>query len=456
MAINALNSGAQVWLADLEDANTPHWRNVVERPGQPLRRRRAAPSTSPPRRASTTPCRTPTAIAGRSCPGRAAGTSTRQHLTLDGRPLVGGVRRLRPLLLPQRRRAARARQRPLLLPAEDGVAPRGPALERRLHLRPGATSASPHGTIRATVLIETITAAFEMDEILYELRDHAGGLNAGRWDYLFSIIKNFRDAGPALHPARPQRRDHERADDEGLQRPARQDLPPARRVRDRWHGRVHPERRDAAVNEAAFAKVRADKEREADAGFDGSWVAHPDLVPSSARRSSPGCSATAQPARPAARRRVASRPPTCSRRPHPRRPHRGGPARQHQRRHPLPRRPGCAATARPASTTSWRTPRPPRSRAPRSGSGLTTRPRSPPGETVTKRARRRASSRRSTPRCRVRGRARLRADHLARPRAAVRRVRDRRRLPGLPHAAGVRRRCSRPSGPDRGPAPRPL
>ena len=70
-------------------------------------------------------------------------------------------------------------------------------MERRLHATPRTSSGIPHGTIRATVLIETIPAAFEMEEILYELRDHAAGLNAGRWDYLFSIIKNFRDAGPA-------------------------------------------------------------------------------------------------------------------------------------------------------------------------------------------------------------------------------------------------------------------
>ena len=103
--------------------------------------RSAAPSSSPPPRASTTSSRTRTAYRS-SCRGRAAGTSTRSTCTLDGRPLVGAPRRLRPLLLPQRRRARRARQRPLLLPAQDGVAPRGPALERRLHVRPGARSAS--------------------------------------------------------------------------------------------------------------------------------------------------------------------------------------------------------------------------------------------------------------------------------------------------------------------------
>ena len=137
----------------------------------------------------------------------------------------------------------------------------------------------PHGTVRATVLIETITAAFEMDEILYELRDHAAGLNAGRWDYLFSIIKNFRDAGPAF--TLPDRNAVTMA------------APMMKAYSDLLVHTCHrrgafaiggmaafiPSRRDPEVNERAFAKVREDKTREARAGFDGSWVAHPDLVP---------------------------------------------------------------------------------------------------------------------------------------------------------------------------------
>jgi malate synthase len=135
-----------------------------------------------------------------------------------------------------------------------------------------------HGSVRATVLIETITAAFEMDEILWELRDHASGLNAGRWDYLFSIIKNFRDADGFTLPDRSA---------------ITMAAPMMRAYADLLVQTCHkrgafamggmaafiPSRRDAAVNEAAFAKVREDKEREAQAGFDGSWVAHPDLVP---------------------------------------------------------------------------------------------------------------------------------------------------------------------------------
>ena len=134
------------------------------------------------------------------------------------------------------------------------------------------------GSIRATVLIETIWAAFEMDEILYELRDFASGLNAGRWDYLFSIIKTFRDAGPEF--VLPDRNSITMA------------APFMKAYSDLLVSTCHQRgayaiggmaafipSKDPAVNEVAFAKVRADKTREADAGYEGSWVAHPGLVP---------------------------------------------------------------------------------------------------------------------------------------------------------------------------------
>ncbi len=139
--------------------------------------------------------------------------------------------------------------------------------------------AIPAGSVRATVLIETIPAAFEMDEILYELRAYASGLNAGRWDYLFSLIKKFRDAGPQF--VLPDRN------------AVTMTAPCMRAYSDLLVQTCHrrgafamggmaafiPSRRDAEVNERAFAKVREDKTREVNAGFDGSWVAHPDLVP---------------------------------------------------------------------------------------------------------------------------------------------------------------------------------
>src|SRR5699024_8350622 len=136
-----------------------------------------------------------------------------------------------------------------------------------------------HGIVRATVLIETIPAAFQMDEILYELRDHAAGLNAGRWDYLFSIIKTFREAGEKF--ILPDRAD------------VAMTAPMMRAYTDLLVQTCHrrgafaiggmaafiPNRREPETNEIAMAKVRADKQREAQDRFDGSWVAHRDLVP---------------------------------------------------------------------------------------------------------------------------------------------------------------------------------
>ena len=136
----------------------------------------------------------------------------------------------------------------------------------------------PRGTIRATVLIETILAAFEMEEILYELRDHSSGLNAGRWDYIFSIIKKFRNRPEFVLPDRAQ---------------VTMTVPCMRAytvllVKTCHRRGAHamggmaafiPSRRDAEVNRVALAKVKEDKDREAGDGFDGTWVAHPDLVP---------------------------------------------------------------------------------------------------------------------------------------------------------------------------------
>jgi malate synthase len=135
----------------------------------------------------------------------------------------------------------------------------------------------PRGTIRATVLIETIPAAFEMDEIIYSLRPHLAGLNAGRWDYLFSIIKYFRDNPAMVLPDRAavtMTAPFMRAYTELLVSTCH------RRGAFAMGGMAAfiPSRRDPAVNEVALAKVREDKEREAGDGFDGSWVAHPDLV----------------------------------------------------------------------------------------------------------------------------------------------------------------------------------
>jgi malate synthase len=138
--------------------------------------------------------------------------------------------------------------------------------------------AIPNGTIKATVLIETILAAFEMDEILYELRDHSAGLNAGRWDYMFSVIKKFRNRPGFALPDRAQ---------------ITMTVPFMRAYTELLVATCHrrgahamggmaafiPSRRDPAINEVAFDKVRQDKARESSDGCDGTWVAHPDLVP---------------------------------------------------------------------------------------------------------------------------------------------------------------------------------
>jgi malate synthase len=275
MAINALNSGARVWLADLEDANTPHWRNVVE--GQvnlydAVRRTIAFTSPEGKGYALEDPDHLPVIL-----PRPRGWHLDEAHLTLDGQPLVGGLVDFGLYFF---HNAAEQ------LARDSGPYFYLPKMESHLEARlwndvfcwAQQELGIPQGSVRATVLIETITAAFEMEEILWELRDHASGLNAGRWDYLFSIIKNFRDADGFTLPDRSaitMRAPMMQAYSDLLVQTCH------RRGAFAMGGMAAfiPSRKDAAVNEAAFAKVRDDKTREAEAGFDGSWVAHPDLVP---------------------------------------------------------------------------------------------------------------------------------------------------------------------------------
>jgi len=275
MMINALNSGAKVWLADLEDANTPHWRNVVA--GQVNLRDAVsgtASFTNPDGREYA--LRTDAPLATIVVRPRGWHLDER-HLTVDGQPAVGALVDFGLHFFHNAK---------TLLAKGSGPYFYLPKMESHLEARlwndvftfAQAELGVPHGSIRATVLIETIPAAFEMAEILYELREHASGLNAGRWDYLFSIIKYFRDAGPAFvlpdRSAVTMTAPFMRAYSELLVRTCHA------------HGAFAiggmaafiPSRRDAEVNERAFAKVREDKQREATDGYDGSWVAHPDLV----------------------------------------------------------------------------------------------------------------------------------------------------------------------------------
>lgn len=276
MAINALNSGAKVWLADLEDASAPHWFNVIDSQVTLYDTARGTLSFTSPegKEYSLRNDSEPAAVIVRP----RGWHMDERHLTIDSRPTVGA---LVDFGLHFFHNAA--------LLAENGDGPFFylPKIESHLEARlwndififAQHELDIPQGTVRATVLIETIPAAFEMDEILYELRNHASGLNAGRWDYLFSIVKYFRDAGKEfILPDRASiamTAPFMRAYTELLIKTCH------RRAAFAMGGMAAfiPNRRDPEVTEEAFVKVRADKTREVNDGFDGSWVAHPDLVP---------------------------------------------------------------------------------------------------------------------------------------------------------------------------------
>ncbi|WP_299090811.1 malate synthase A [uncultured Microbacterium sp.] len=280
MTINALNSGAKVWLADQEDATSPTWRNVIE--GQLSLRdaiRGELTFSSPEGKVyEVTAERTPTIVM------RPRGWHlTEKHITLtdrSGRELAasGSLVDFGLYFFHNAQRLI-----------DNGVGPYFylPKIESAEEAKlwddvftfsedyVGIT----HGTIRATVLIETLPAAFEMEEILFELRDHIAGLNAGRWDYIFSMIKNYRGRGARfVLPDRSQ---------------VTMTVPFMRAYTDLLVQTCHkrgafaiggmsafiPNRRDPEVTAQAFEKVASDKKREAGDGFDGTWVAHPDLIP---------------------------------------------------------------------------------------------------------------------------------------------------------------------------------
>ncbi|GLV74295.1 malate synthase A [Streptomyces hygroscopicus] len=277
MTINALNSGAKVWLADFEDASAPTWANVI---GGQLNLidayERRIDFTSPEGKSyALRPAEELATVVARP---RGWHLDERHLRTADGRAVPGALVDFGLYFFHNAHRLLAQGKGPYFyLPKTESH------LEARLwndvFVFAQDYTGVPQGTIRATVLIETITAAYEMDEILYELRDHASGLNAGRWDYLFSIIKNFRDAGPGF--VLPDRNTvtmtapFMRAYTELLVRTCH------KRGAHAIGGMAAfiPSRRDPEVNAVAFDKVRADKDREANDGFDGSWVAHPDLVP---------------------------------------------------------------------------------------------------------------------------------------------------------------------------------
>ncbi|MFF2045116.1 malate synthase A [Kitasatospora sp. NPDC058170] len=272
MTVNALNSGARVWLADFEDATSPTWHNIVSGQLNLLDAIEGRIDETTPQgrryRVGDSPATIVVRPRGWHLP--------EQHLLVDGRPMAAALVDFGLYLFHCGRRQI-----------ERGGGPYFylPKLENHLEARlwndvftfAQGELGIAHGTVRATVLIETVTAAFEMDEILYELREHAAGLNAGRWDYLFSLIKNFAAHGRNyVLPDRAQvtmTQPFLRAYTELLVRTCH------RRGAHAIGGMAAAvPGKDPEATAAALAKVRLDKEREAGDGFDGSWVAHPGLV----------------------------------------------------------------------------------------------------------------------------------------------------------------------------------
>ncbi|GII55028.1 malate synthase [Planotetraspora thailandica] len=275
MTINALNSGAKVWLADFEDANAPTWENTIN--GH-LNLRDALDRTIDFSSGGKDYVLRPDDELATVVVRPRGWHLPEKHVLIDGEQMSGSLLDFGLYFFHcARRQLAKGRGPYFYLPKIESH------LEARLwndvFVRAQDLLGVPQGTIRATVLIETYPAAFEMEEILYELRDHSAGLNAGRWDYLFSVIKKFRTRGREfLLPERnavTMTAPFMRAYTELLVRTCH------KRGAHAIGGMAAfiPSRRDPEVNEVALEKVRADKTRESGDGFDGSWVAHPDLVP---------------------------------------------------------------------------------------------------------------------------------------------------------------------------------
>jgi malate synthase len=273
MLINALNSGAQVFMADFEDANTPTWENMFGGQANLVDAIEGTISFEGP---DGRQYRLNDEVAV-LMPRPRGWHLPEKHVIVDGRPASASLVDFGLLLFHGARR---------LLDRGRGVYLYLPKLENHLEARLWNDAFQlaqdrlgiPRGTIKATVLLETILAAFEMDEILYELRDHSAGLNAGRWDYMFSVIKKFRTRPEFVLPDRnkvtmtvPFMRAYTRLLVKTCHRRGAFAMG--------GMSAFIPSRKRPEINEQAIAKVREDKERESGDGFDGTWVAHPDLVP---------------------------------------------------------------------------------------------------------------------------------------------------------------------------------
>ncbi|WP_436642832.1 malate synthase A [Microbaculum sp. FT89] len=274
MVINALNSGAKVFMADFEDATAPTWDNQVE--GQINLKDRwdgkidfVDPDSGKEYKLRSDPAVLLVRPRGWHLP--------EDHVLVDGEPVSGALFDFGLYMVHSAKKALAAGAGPYFyLPKLESH------LEARLwndvFVHTQDALGLPHGTIKATILIETLPAAFEMDEILWELKDHIVGLNCGRWDYIFSFIKRLRNNPAFLLPDRGQvvmGKAFLRAYSLLLIKTCH------RRGAFAMGGMAAqiPNRRDPQANEIALAKVKADKEREAGDGHDGTWVAHPDLVP---------------------------------------------------------------------------------------------------------------------------------------------------------------------------------
>lgn len=274
MVINALNSGAKVFMADFEDSTTPTWTNLLD--GQTNLRDAVNrtitfddPAAGKTYRLNDSGAVLTVRPRGWHLPEK--------HVLIDGEPMSGALFDFGLFVFHNARRLVDQGSGPYLyLPKlENHFEAR---LWREVFDLSEQALGLPFGTIKATVLIETVSAAFQMDEILYELRHHSAGLNCGRWDYIFSFIKKFRNDPAAVLPDRaaitmvaPFLNAYSLL---AIKTGHRRNAPVIGGM-----AAFIPVKDDPGANQAAFAQVRADKEREASNGHDGTWVAHPGLVP---------------------------------------------------------------------------------------------------------------------------------------------------------------------------------
>ncbi len=274
MIINALNSGAKMFMADFEDATSPTWTNLID--GQVNLNDWANgtlehkdPKSGKEYKLNDTVATLIVRPRGWHLP--------EQHMTVDGKPMIGGLMDFGLYCFHNAKKLVETGRTPsFYLPKLESH--KESALWDKVFTHAEKTLGLDHGTLKATILIETLPAAFEMDEILHSMKDHIVGLNCGRWDYIFSYIKTLRNQPAYLLPDRSQvvmgsaflnaysllliKTTH-------------------RRGAFAMGGMAAqiPVKNNPEANKAAFAKVTADKEREAKNGHDGTWVAHPDLVP---------------------------------------------------------------------------------------------------------------------------------------------------------------------------------